>query len=76
MVSNNHVLVSYLSGIYLESWFSWLVGKLQKALKKRRKQAKEKHEQKEKRRMQGKSKSSNSNKYHYLSYKKLYFARK
>ena len=24
MLSNNHVLKSYLSGIYLESWFSWL----------------------------------------------------
>ena len=43
VVSNNHVLVSYLSGIYLESWFYWLVGGLQKALKKRRKQTKEKH---------------------------------
>ena len=29
-----------------------------------------KNEQKEKRRMQGKSKSNNSNKYHYLPYKK------
>ena len=35
-----------------------------------------KNEQKEKRRMQEKSKSNNSNKCHYLSYKKLYFARK
>ena len=35
-----------------------------------------KNEQKEKRRMQGKSKSNNSNKYHYLSYKELIFARK
>ena len=35
-----------------------------------------KNEQKEKRRMQGKSKSNNSNKCRYLSYKKLYFARK
>ena len=43
LFSNNRVLTSYLSGIYLESRFSWLWGGVQKTLKKRRKQTKEKH---------------------------------
>ena len=30
ILSNNLVLMSQLSGIYLESWFSWLWGGLQK----------------------------------------------
>ena len=34
--------MSYLSGIYLKSWFSWLGGGVQKTLRKIRKQAKEK----------------------------------
>ena len=43
LLSNNLVLASYLSGIYLESWFSWLWGEVQKTLKKRRKQAEQKN---------------------------------
>ena len=43
MLSNIPVLLSYLSGIYLESWFSWLKGRFQKTLKKRRKPAEEKY---------------------------------
>ena len=43
LLSNNLVLTSYLSGIYLESWFSWLWGGVQKTSKKRRKQTEEKH---------------------------------
>ena len=31
--SNNLVLMSYLSGIYIESKLSWLVGEVQKKLK-------------------------------------------
>ena len=31
------VLTSYLSGIYLEPWFSWLLGGVQKTLKKKKK---------------------------------------
>ena len=42
LFSNNPALTSYLSGIYLESWFSWLWGGVQKASKKRRKQTVEK----------------------------------
>ena len=38
LLSNNFVLTSYLRGIYLESWFSWLWGGVEKTLKKRRKQ--------------------------------------
>ena len=34
LLSNNPVLTSYLSGIYLKSWFSWLRGGVQKTLKK------------------------------------------
>ena len=40
LLSNNLVVTSYLSGIYLDSWFSWLWGKEKK---KRRKQTEEKH---------------------------------
>ena len=40
LLSNNLVLAPYLSGIYLESWFSWLWGGVQKTLKKSRKQTK------------------------------------
>ena len=36
LVSYNLVLMSYLSGICLESWFSWLGGGVQKTLKKKR----------------------------------------
>ena len=36
LLSNIHALMSYLSGIYLESWFSWLGGRVHKTLKKRR----------------------------------------
>ena len=37
LLSNNLLLTSYLSGIYLESWFCWSWGGVQKTLKKRRK---------------------------------------
>ena len=43
LLSNNFVLTSYSGGIYLESWFSWLWGGVEKTLKKRRKQIEEKH---------------------------------
>ena len=43
MLSNTLVLMSYLSGIYLESWFSCFGGGVQKTLKKGRKQIEEKH---------------------------------
>ena len=33
LVSNNFVLISYLSEIYLESWFCWLGGGVHKTLK-------------------------------------------
>ena len=61
LLSNNLVLAPYLSGIYLESWFSWLWGGVQKTLKKSRKQTKKKlkSEEKEKRRMRGKSNNNN-----------------
>ena len=41
-LSNNHVLMSYLGGFYLESWFSWLGGRVQKTLKRRRKETEQK----------------------------------
>ena len=40
---NRHCSLSHMSGIYLESWFSWLWGGVQKTLNKRRKQIVEKH---------------------------------
>ena len=43
MLSNIIALMAYLSGVYLESWFSWLWGGVQKTSKKRRKQTEEKH---------------------------------
>ena len=43
LLFNNLVLKSYLSGIYLESWSSWLLGGVRKTLWKRRKQTEEKH---------------------------------
>ena len=36
LLSNNLVLTSYLSGIYLDSWLSWLWGGVQKTLKKKK----------------------------------------
>ena len=43
LLFNNLALMSYLTGIYLESWFSWLWGGVQKTWKKRRKQTEERH---------------------------------
>ena len=34
LLSNKHILMSYLIVIYLESWFSWLAEWVQKTLKK------------------------------------------
>ena len=60
LLSNNSVLTSYLSGIYIKSWLSWLWDGVQKTSKKRRKQKKTlKSEEKEKRRIRGKSNNSN-----------------
>ena len=39
-LSNNLILMSYLSGIYLEWLFSWLGGGVQKTLKKEEKRQK------------------------------------
>ena len=44
LVSINLVSLSYLSGLYLESWFSWLGGGMQKTLRKRRKRSEERQE--------------------------------
>ena len=53
---------------------------MQKTLKKRKKQPGKKkkiqNEKREKRRIQGKSNDNNKHLWFYLSYKKLYFARK
>ena len=69
--------MSYLSGIYLESWFSWFGGGMQKTLNKRKKQAEVKH---------SKMKKKDNEEYKecqittinilwfYLLCKKLYFA--
>ena len=71
--------MSYLSGIYFESWFSWLGEGAQKTLGKRRKQTEEKHsknEEKEERRIQGKSNNNNKRLWFYLLYRKSYFVQK
>ena len=43
VLSNNHVLMSCLSGIYFKSWFYWQEGWVQKTLIKRTKQTEYKH---------------------------------
>ena len=43
LLCNNLVFNVILSGIYLESWFSWLGGRLQKTSRKGLKQTEEKH---------------------------------
>ena len=76
LLSNNHVLMSYLSGIYLESWFSWLDGWVQKTLKKKKKTHKRKtlkNEEKEKRRIRGTLNNNNKHFWFYLLYKKYIF---
>ena len=58
----NLVLMSYLSGIYLESWFSWLGGKGAENIKKKKKTVRRKTRkycEKERRRIQEKSNNNN-----------------
>ena len=74
LLSNNLVLTSYLSGIYLESWFSWLRGGVQKTSKKRRKQTGEKHS-KVKRKKNEEYEESQITTIYIFGFK-LYFARK
>ena len=78
LLSNNHVLISYLSGIYLESWFSWLGRGLQKTWEKKKTDRRKtlKNEEKEKWKIQGKSNNNNKHLWFYILHKKLYFARK
>ena len=71
---SNLVLTSYLSGIYLESWFSWLWGGVQKTSKKRRKQTEEKH-WKLKRKKNEEYEESQITTIYIFGFK-LYFARK
>ena len=73
MLSNIIALMAYLSGVYLESWFSWLWGGVQKTLKKRKKQTEEKH-WKVKRKKNEAFKESQIT-IHIFGFK-LYFARK
>ena len=63
--------MSYLIGIYLELWFSWLWGGVQKTLKKRRIQQKKNIEKwrEKKWRIQGKSNSNNEHLWFYLLHK-------
>ena len=58
LLSYKLALTSYLTGIYAESWFSWLWGEFQKTSTKRRKQTKEKQ------RIRGKS--NNDNMHHWF----------
>ena len=59
---NNHVKLSCLIGIYLESWFSWLEGGVQKTLRKKEESRQNKtieNEEREKRRIQEKPNNNN-----------------
>ena len=78
LLSNNLVLISYLSGIYLEWWFSWLGAGVQETLQKKKTDRRKtlKNEEKEKQRVQGKSNNSNKHLWFYVLYKKPYFALK
>ena len=61
--------MSYLSGIYLESWFSWLEGWVQKTLSEIKKQTESKtsqNEEKKPRIIQGKSNNNNKHLWLYL----------
>ena len=71
--------MSYLSGIYLESWFSWFEGGMKITLKKKKKTDREKifkYKEKKKQRIQGKSNNNNKRLWFYLLYKYIYIARK
>ena len=67
-----------LSGVYLESWCSWLGRGVQKTWRKRLKQTEETliNEDKEKRRIQGKSNNNSEQHWFYLFHKKICFALK
>ena len=60
---------------YLESWFSWLWGGIQKTLKKRRKQTEEKHWKVKRKKNEECEKSQITTLYIFIGFK-LYFARK
>ena len=71
--------MSYLSGIYLESWFFWFGGGMQKALKNKRKQTEEKHSKKKRKKNEEykESQITTINIFGFTFYiKKSYFAQK
>ena len=74
LLSNNLVLTSCFSRIFLKSWFSWLWGGVQKTSKKRRKQTEEKH-WKLKRKKNEEYEESQITAIYIFGFK-LYFARK
>ena len=74
LLSSNLVLTLCFSGIYLELWFSWLWGGVQKTLKKRRKQTEEKHRKVKRKKNEGFEESQITT-IHIFCFK-LYFAQK
>ena len=74
LLSNNLVLTSCFSRIFLKSWFSWLWGGVQKTSKKRRKQTEEKHWKEKRKKNEAFTESQVTT--IYISGFKLYFARK
>ena len=74
LVSINLVLLSYLSGLYLESWFSWLGGGMQKTLRKRRKRSEERQERmtRKKNVEYKKSQITTMNMFNFTFYRKRY----
>ena len=75
----NLELISYLSGMYLNSWFSWFGRGVKKTSKEKKKTGwgkTFKYEEKEKQRTQWKSNNSNKHLWFYLSYKRSYFIQK
>ena len=72
LLSNDFLLMSYLRGIYLEWWFSKLVGEVQKTLKKKEENREKKNIEKGRERQaknQGKSINSNKRLWFYFLYK-------
>ena len=74
LLSNNHVLMSYLTGIYFESWFSWLREGVRKHWKKKKTDRRKRLKKKRKTKPMNTKKLNNNNNKHLRFYLWIYFA--